>query len=83
VQDSIAPSVFLFNGNNGAAYPSGELRSFSGFSVWTDRAGRGHGFNMLQRWKYGQGFVMFLLFQKCCTHNQVIMLLLLLLSLLW
>jgi predicted secreted Zn-dependent protease len=37
---------------------SGELRSFSGFSVWTNQAIGVTGFQMLQRQKYGQVLAM-------------------------
>jgi ABC-type dipeptide/oligopeptide/nickel transport system permease subunit len=39
------------NCTNGAAFLSGELRPFIGFSAWTDRASRVRGSIMLQRRK--------------------------------
>jgi hypothetical protein len=50
--------MLMFECNNGAAFPSGELRSFLGFlSGPTELVGVTDSI-MLQRWKYGESFVM-------------------------
>jgi hypothetical protein len=54
--------MFLFDCNNAAAFPNGELCSFLGFlSRPTELVGVIVSI-MLQRRKYGQSFEMFLLF---------------------
>jgi hypothetical protein len=52
----------LFDCYNGAAFPSGELHSFLGFRSGPTKLVGDTGSIMLQRWKYGQGSVMSLLF---------------------
>jgi hypothetical protein len=54
--------VFLFDCYNGAAFPSGKLHSFLSFLSGLTKLVEVAGSIMLQRRKYGQSFVIILLF---------------------
>jgi hypothetical protein len=54
--------VFLFDGNIRTAFPSGELHSFLDFKSGLTEVVRITGSKMLQRRKYDQSLVMYLLF---------------------
>jgi hypothetical protein len=70
------PHLCLFGCNNGAVFLSGELRCFLGFlSGLTELPGVTVAI-MLQRQKYTQSFVIFLLFAMLQTNSQINMLLL-------